>query len=342
MPPPQFDTGNPSRSLIRLELTAGHLVAALLLILYPFGANDFFIVQIGAQSLLLGTVALSLMLLAGYGGMVSLSQMTVAGMAGYFIAILGTDSYNLGLGWPWWIVVPGSILCATIIATMIGIISVRTEGIYTIMITLAIGVALYYLCNQNYAVFNGFTGFSGLKPPAVFGIDWRAPLPFYYLSLAIAAAAYLAVSYFERSTFGLALQAIRDNPRRMHALGYDVTLHRIVAHVFAGFLAAVGGVMLVWYNGRISPGTIGVGELIDILIIAVIGGLRRPIGPFVGAIVFVLIGNFAIDLIDRERFNMLIGFGFLIIVLFSPDGLLGLWDKLTSMSRDARAEEWRR
>lgn len=336
----QFETGSPRQPLIRLELSLWQLILIVLLIAYPFGANNFFIVQIGAQSLLLGTVALSLMLLAGYGGMVSLSQMTVAGIAGYMIAILGTDSYSLGLGWPWWAAVPGAILIATIVATLIGMISVRTEGIYTIMITLAIGVAFYYFCNQNYAVFNGFTGFAGLKPPELFGIDWRSPLPFYYLSLIIAVAAFAVVSYFERSTFGMSLQAIRDNPRRMNTLGYNVTVHRVIAHMFAGLIAAVGGVMLVWYNGRISPGTIGVGNLINILIIAVIGGIRRPIGAYLGALVFVLIGNFAIDLIDRERFNMLIGFCFLIIVLFSPDGLLGLWDKFKSMSRRQRSKQW--
>lgn len=338
----QFDTAAQGRPFLRLDLRLWHLVVGALLIAFPFTANDFFIVQIGAQSLLLGIVALSLMMLAGYGGMVSLSQMTIAGLAGYMVAILGVNSYELGLGWPWWLTVPCAIAIATLVATLIGVISVRTEGIYTIMITLAIGVAFFYFCNQNYEIFNGFTGFAGLKPPELFGVDWRSPKPFYYLSLVVAVIAFVVVSYFERSTFGLALQAIRDNPRRMHALGYDVTLHRIAAHAFAGLFAAVGGVLLVWYNGRISPGTIGVGELIDVLIIAVIGGLRRPIGPFIGALVFTLIGNFAIDLIDRERFNMLIGFCFLVIVLFSPDGILGLWDKLMSYSRKATSEEWRR
>lgn len=338
----QFDKSPASQPILRLELRLWHLVVGALLILFPFGANNFFIVQIGAQSLLLGTVALSLMLLAGYGGMVSLSQMSVAGLAGYMIAILGSNSYNLGLDWPWWLMVPSAIVIATLVATLIGIISVRTEGIYTIMITLAIGVALFYFCNQNYSLFNGFTGFAGLKPPELFGIDWRSPKPFYFLSLVVALLAFIFVSYFERTTFGLALQAIRDNPRRMHALGYNVTLHRILAHSVAGLIAAIGGVMLVWYNGRISPGTIGVSALINMLVIAVIGGMRRPIGPFIGALVFVLIGNFAIDLIDRERFNMLIGFCFLVIVLFSPDGLLGLWDKFRSLSRKAESDDWQR
>ena len=93
-------------------------------------------------------------------------------------------------------------------------------------------------------------------------------------------------------------------------------------------LAGVGGVLLVWYNGLISPGSVGTGWLINLLVIAVLGGMKHPIGAFLGAIVFILLQTFAIDVIDRERFNLVIGGVFLSIVLFSPDGLLGLWAKL--------------
>src|SRR5262249_12559094 len=115
------------------------------------------------------------------------------------------------------------------------------------------------------------------------------------------------------------------NPRRMNALGFDVVAHRIAAYSVAGVLAAIGGVLMLWYNGRVSPGSVGVDMMLNILIIAVLGGMRHPIGAFIGAIVFVLIQNFAIDIIARERFNLVIGAVFLSIVLFSPDGLLGLW-----------------
>lgn len=305
-----------------------HILIVLFLVTYPLAVNQFWAVQIGANALILGVIALSLMFLAGYGGMVSLAQMTIAGSAGYMIGIFGVNSAGLGLGWPWWAAVLMALGFATLFAAAIGWISVRTEGIYTIMITLAIGVAFFYFTRQNYAIFNGFNGFAGLKPPVVFGVNWRDPAPFYYLTLAVAGVAYLAVLYLSRSTFGLSLQAIRDNPRRANALGFNVRLHRVVAYALAGFIAAFGGIELVWLNGRISPGTIDVGRLIDILVIAVLGGLRRPIGPFIGAIVFILLQNFAIDLIDRERFNTVIGATFLLIVLFSPDGLLGQWDYL--------------
>ncbi|MBP5858350.1 branched-chain amino acid ABC transporter permease [Marivibrio halodurans] len=307
----------------------GYILLGTFLLTYPAYASDFFLFQVAAYAMILGIIALSLTFLAGYGGMVSLAQMTIAGLAGYLVAIFGaTSATEFGLGWPWWLVVPLAIGLATLASALIGAISVRTEGIYTIMITLAIAVAFFYFTRQNYDLFNGFNGFAGIAPPMLFGVDWRTPLPFYYLTLGVSVAAYVFVLYISRSTFGLSLQAVRDNARRMEALGFNVTGHRIFAWVIAGAIAGVGGVLAVWFNGRISPGTISVGPVIDILVIAVIGGLRRPIGPFLGAIVFVLLENFAIDLIDRERFNTVIGLSFLAIVLFSPDGLLGLWDRL--------------
>ncbi|HEU0221507.1 MAG TPA: ABC transporter permease [Paracoccaceae bacterium] len=306
-----------------------HLLALLLLVLYPLVASDFFLFQIGAYSLIVGLVALSLMLLAGYGGMVSLAQISLAGLAGYVVAILGTNSIDLhGYGWPWWLLVPLAAAIAALASALVGWIAARTEGIYTIMITLAIAVAFFYLAQQNYSLFNGHSGFAGVLPPDVLGVNWRAPVPFYYLCLAIAALSYAAILYVSRAPFGLALQAIRDNPRRMAALGYAVNGHKVAAWAMAGGIAGLGGVLLVWFNGRISPGTIGVEAAIDVLVVAVIGGLRHPVGPFLGALAFVLMRTFAIDIMGAERFNTLIGLVFLAIVYFSPDGLLGLFARL--------------
>jgi len=314
---------------ISQRVSARHVVVMAFVLIYPWVATPFFTFQIGGQSLVLGLIALSLTFLGGYGGMISLAQMTVAGIAGYMVAIFGTSSMpEISLGWPWWVVVPLALAIATVCGTLIGWLSVRTEGIYTIMITLAIGVAFHYLALQNYSVFNGFQGLQKVYPPEVAGIDWRSPVPYYYLALFWALAGYFLVKYLVRTPFGIALQGIRDNPRRMNALGFNVTAHRVAAYAVAGLIAAVGGVLLVWYNGLITPGSVGTSWLINILIIAVLGGMRHPIGPFLGAIVFVLLQNFAIDVFDRERFNLVIGAMFLAIVLFSPDGLLGLWQRL--------------
>ena len=308
------------------QIRARHVIVLVAVFAYPFVVSPFFTFQIGGQALTLGLIALSLTFLGGYGGMVSLAQMTVASFAGYMVAIFGTSIDPISLGWPWWLAVAFAILIAVAFAAFVGWLSVRTEGIYTIMITLAVGVAFYYLTLQNYSLFAGHRGFNQVNAPTVFGANLRDPAPFYYLALACALAGYFFVKYLIRTPFGIALQGVRDNPRRMSALGFHVTGHRVAAYAVAGMLASVGGVLLVWYNNQISPESAGIARMIDILIIAVLGGMRHPIGAFAGAIVFVLLQNFAIDLVDRERFNLVIGGVFLLIVLFSPDGLLGLWE----------------
>jgi branched-chain amino acid transport system permease protein len=327
---PQASTGA-GTAIAEAVRTIGvrHLAVLLAVLIYPWVATPFFVYQIGGQALALGLIALSLTFLGGSGGMVSLAQMSIAGLAGYMVAIFGIAGEAQGgassLGWPWWIAVPIGVAIATLFATFVGWLSVRTEGIYTIMITLAIGVSFYYLMNQNYSIFGGHEGFNEVHPPNVLGIEFRQPIPYYYLALFWALAGYFLIKYLLRAPFGVALQGVRENARRMNALGFDVTAHRIAAYAVAGALAAIGGVLMAWYNGRISPGTVSVAAMLDILIIAVLGGMRHPIGPFIGAIVFVLVQNFAIDVIARERFNLVIGIVFLSIVLFSPDGLLGLW-----------------
>lgn len=320
-------------------------IGGLVLLSMPAWANDFWLFQVMGWTFILGMIALSLMFLAGYGGMVSLVQMTVAAIGGYMVAIFGSSGSEISLGLPWWVYLPVAVAVATAFGTLVGALAVRTEGIYTIMITLAIASAFFYFARQNYAVFNGYSGFNLVVPPPLFGVDWRQPIPFYYLSLAVAVLCYLLVVYVSRSPFGLALQGTRDNARRMAALGFDVTAHRIAAYAFASMIAALGGILLVWQNAQISPGTAGIPAVIDILVIAVVGGLSRPIGPFVGALIYVLLRTFSPDVLTAfdlsgERFKLLIGLGFLAVVFFSPDGVLGLWDRWRA-SRAARRDPLR-
>jgi branched-chain amino acid transport system permease protein len=305
----------------------------LILLTMPAWANAFILFQVMGWTFILGIIALSLMFLAGYGGMVSLIQMSVAAMAGYMVAIFGTSGVaEISMGLPWWVNIPIAIVIAAIFGTLVGALAVRTEGIYTIMITLAIASAFFYFARQNYEIFNGYSGFNLVVPPRLFGVDWRQPMPFYYLSLGAAAICYAVVVYVSRTPFGLALQGVRDNPRRMAALGFNVTAHRVAAYTFASVIAAIGGILLVWQNAQISPGTAGIPAVIDILVIAVVGGITRPIGPFIGALIYVLLRTFSPDVLTTfgmsgERFKLLIGLGFLAIVFFSPDGVLGLWER---------------
>jgi branched-chain amino acid transport system permease protein len=323
------------------------LVLGVLLVLLPAVASDFVLDQIVGWTLILGMIALSLMFLAGYGGMVSLAQMTVASVAGYMMAVLGASSLpSISLFWPWWLAAPTAIIIAVAFGTLAGALSARTEGIYTIMITLAIAAAFFNLTLQNWSIFNGFNGFTTIPAPIAFGVNWKAPIPLYYLILFFAALSYASVIYVSRAPFGLALQGVRDNPRRMEAIGYNVTAHRVAAYALAALIAAVGGILMVWLNNQISPGTAGIEATIDLLVIAVVGGLGHPIGAFVGAIIYVILRTFALDALvavglDGRRFQTIIGLGFLVIVLFSPDGVIGLWQRWSARTRGPNARDGR-
>ncbi|MDA5557793.1 branched-chain amino acid ABC transporter permease [Shimia sp. MMG029] len=296
-------------------------VVLLPLLALPLLLNDFWLTQVATRALILGVMALSLSFLATYLGVVSFAQATMAGVAGYTMAYFGPNTVGLGVPLPFWVTIPIALALATVSGAVVGLIARRSRGIYAIMITLAIGVAFFYFTRQNYTFFNGWTGFSGVRAPEIAGISLRDPLPLYLLSLATAGLALTLVSGFVRSPLGLTIQAVRDAPGRVLALGISVTTPIVAAFAFSGFLAGAGGILNVWYQERISSFSVGLGPIIDILIISVIGGLRHPAGAFVGAVVFVLLDTFAVDLIDRERFNTLIGCVLLLIVVVAPGGL---------------------
>jgi branched-chain amino acid transport system permease protein len=320
------------------------LAGVVLLVIYPlilpalFNANQarYWTLSIGSQSLILGIVALSLIFMSGYGGMVSLAQAALAGFAAYAVALANllpstnATGATIGLGLP---AIPSAIVAlvlATLAGALVGAIASRSSGIYFLMLTLAIAVGFYYFVLQNYTFFGGHIGFAGIVGPT--GQPRQNPAVFYYICLAVAILAYLGLRYLVRTQLGLTFQGVRDNPRRMRALGYRVTLHRVAIFAIGGFVAGLSGVLGVWYRGNISPGVVDISRTIDVLIIAVIGGLGYPVGAFVGAVFFVLIDTFAssVKLFGfrfDERFNTLIGLGFVIVVLVAPHGLVGLADR---------------
>ena len=139
---------------------------------------------------------------------------------------------------------------------------------------------------------------------------------------------YLLLRYLTRTPFGLTLQGQRDDSVRMGSLGYNVALHRTIAFAFGAFVAAVAGILFVWWNGHIDPASIDLSATIDVLVIAVIGGLFRLEGAWVGALFFVVVNNYSQQIsFIGPRFHTLIGAIFLVLVLVSPGGLIGLWER---------------
>jgi branched-chain amino acid transport system permease protein len=294
--------------------------------------STYFVNAILTPAFFLGIAAASLIYLSAYGGMVSLAQVSIFGIAGFALgnAVTNGSSKGLNLGWnPWWGVVLG-IVIATAIAFLLGALASRSVGIYFLMITLTYAVIANFFFGANLSL-SGFGGISGIKAPGFIGDVNAHPNRLYYAALAVAVLVYVALRYLVRTPFGLALQGVRDDPVRMGSLGYNVALHRTMAFGVAGFIASLGGVLFVWWNGHIDPASINIGAAIDLLVICVIGGLYRLEGAWVGALAFVVIQNYVRtnDLpIVGGTFHTLIGAIFLVIILVSPGGLMGIWESL--------------
>jgi branched-chain amino acid transport system permease protein len=304
------------------------VIALALAILAPLIFTQYWVATLLTQMLFLGIVAASLIFLSAYGGMVSLAQGGIYGIAGFALGNLTTNgnTKGLNLGWP---ELPGILVAlaiTVIVALVFGALANRSYGIYFLMITLVFSVIANLVFGQVTSI-SGFGGISGIPIPS-----WLSrtahPDRLYLLTLAVALAVYALLRYVARTPFGLTLQGIRDDPVRMSSLGYRVGLHRTLAFAFAGFIAALGGILFVWWNAQISPSTISLSATIDILVIAVIGGLYRLEGAWLGALIFVVLNNYAQNIsFINDRFHTLIGLVFLVIVLVSPGGLMGLWDR---------------
>jgi branched-chain amino acid transport system permease protein len=316
----------------------GALVVA---VLAPLIFSGYVVGTLLTQVMFLGIAAASLIFLSAYAGMVSLAQIALFGIAGFVVGNLTTNGNTKGmnLGWnPWWGVVVG-IAIAVAIAFLFGALASRSVGIYFLMITLTYSVIANLFFGQVTDV-SGFGGISGIPTPGVIGNANAHQTRLYYIALGTAIVVYALLRYLLRTPFGLTLQGIRDDAVRMSSLGYNVTWHRTVAFAFSGFIAAIGGVIFVWWNGHIDPATIDLGAAIDILVISVIGGLYRLEGAWLGALVFVLLQNYAQSIgflgsgfksFAGSRFDTIIGVVFLAIVLLSPGGLIGLWERALTL-----------
>jgi branched-chain amino acid transport system permease protein len=308
-------------------------VVVVVACLAPLVVTDFFLSVILTKTLWLGIAAASLVFLAAFGGMVSLAQVGIYGIAGMTYANLVLADGGNAAEWAPWLAVIAALVIATAVGLGFGTIASRSEGIYFLMITLAFSVLVFYFFSQVTQL-SGFGGVNNVDLPGLVGNPVNDPTALYFVTLAAAVIVFVALRGISRTAFGLGLQGIRDEPARMRALGFNVTRHRALAFGLAAFVAAVGGILSVWYNSRISPGSINLAQTIDVLIIAVIGGLYRLEGAWVGALVYALIDNYSREwvpdvgnVLGPARFNTIIGLVFLIIVLLSPGGLMGLWEQ---------------
>jgi branched-chain amino acid transport system permease protein len=302
------------------------------LVLLPRVSSTFFINFVMARTMMLGLAAATIVFLSAYGGMISLAQLLFFGIAGFMFgnAVLESGARGLNLGWPTVGAIVFALAVTTVMAFLLGALASRTTGIYYLMLTLVYAVIGYYFFAQVITI-SGPGGVTSIPRPVLLG----DPVRLYYAGLALSAIAYLGFRALGRTPFGLALQGIRDDPIRMASLGFNVPLHRMLAFTLAGFVAGVAGLLNVWWNGQIDPASVSIGPTLALLIIAVIGGISSFEGAWVGAFVFVAANNYLRELpfvgqigITEARFNTVIGVLVLLIMVLSPEGLVGIIGKL--------------
>jgi len=300
------------------------LVAGLFALL-PVFAGDFYI-NLGSQIMIAAVFALSFNLLVGYAGLTSLGQAAFLGLAAYLSAWLTTRA-GLGHGSAALLSILGTIL----VAAGFGLIALRASGLGFLMITLALSQVLWGLAYRWVSVTNGDNGMTRLSRPQPLGISIDSAASFYWFALIVTLVSFILIAIFVRSAFGDSVTGTRDQSRRMSALGYNVWIIRWITFIYAGFWGGIAGLLYVYYNKYIHPTSLSITTSAEGILGVIAGGSGTLVGPIIGAALVTFLKNYVSSYL--ERWNMLLGFVFLIIVVVMPDGIVPGLHRLQAMWR---------
>ena len=296
------------------------LPVVALLVVFPFIAsatgNDFY-VSLVTRILIFSIAATSLNLILGFGGMVSFGHAAFVGLGAYTVAILMQSGLiNAWFAWPL------AMLVGAAFAVIIGAISLRTQGVYFIMITLAFAQMLFYLVTSLKA----YGGDDGLSLPgrsvAGLGLDLSDDRTFFYVTLGLLALTIYAMARILNARFGHVLQAIRENEVRMVAIGFPVFRYKLCAFALAGALAGLAGALLANLGGFVSPSLMQWSQSGMLLIMVILGGVGYLYGGVLGAVFFLVLE----EVLTHFTIHWQLGLGavLLLVVLVAPNGLASL------------------
>ena len=311
------------------------LLALAGLALFPLVGGTFY-VQLITKVMILAIFAMSLDLLVGYTGLVSLGHAAFFGLAGYALALIQPKYEPMSI----FITLPAALALCAVFALVTGALVLRTRGIYFIMVTLAFAQMVYFVFHDT-ALGGGSDGlYINNKPLVGWGeltlFDLENRTSFYYLVLVLLVAVYLLLRRVLASNFGHALQGIRVNEHRMRAIGFPVMRYQLGVYVLAGVLAGLSGYLSAAQFGFVNPEIISWHQSGAVLMMVILGGMGTLSGSMVGAFVFVLLEEFFKD--DTvfgavaKHWQLLMGLIIVAVACFMPRGLIGL---LTRRKRDA-------
>jgi len=306
----------------RARATIGFVCAALLTAV-PFVVPGYK-TSLVIEMLIFATLAMSIDLLAGFAGRVSLGHGAIFGIATYVVLYYVTTAG----GSPWIAMLLG-VIAATVAAVIFALLAIRTSGVYFLLLTLALGMIVWGMCLRWTSVTGGENGLRGVVAPA-----WLAHQPaFYFFILIVTALMTWLMWRFARSPFGLTLQGIRESESRMRALGYNVPLHLFIAFTVSGFFAGLAGALYAFFNSFVSPSTVALAQSVEGLLMVIVGGVGTLFGSLVGAAVIIALENLVS--FYTERWPMVLGLMFIVTMIFAPEGLLG-WGRAVLARRRSR------
>ncbi|MGE0314202.1 MAG: branched-chain amino acid ABC transporter permease [Lautropia sp.] len=271
------------------------------------------------EMLVFAALAMSIDILAGYAGRTPLCHGAIFGVATY-VALYYT---NTMAGSPW-IGLALGVAAATAVAAVFALLAVRTTGVYFLLLTLALGMIVWGICQRWTSVTGGENGIRGSIKP-----DWLEPTQnLYYFVLLIVAAMAFAMWRIVHSPFGITLRGIKDSESRMRALGYNVPLHLFIAFTLSGFFAGVAGGLYAFLNSFVSPSTVNLSQSVTALLMTIVGGVGTLFGGLLGSVLVISLQN-AVSMFT-ERWPTVLGLVFVITMIFAPEGVLGRIRRLVS------------
>jgi len=298
------------------------LVAAIVLAALPPAVSAIgqpFYIDLVRRIMILAIAAASLNLILGYGGLVSFGHAAYLGIGAYSVGILGV--YGITNGWLHWLVAIGA---SALVAAAIGAVSIRTSGVYFIMITLAFTQMLYYL-GISLEVFGGDDGMR-LKARSALGIvDLANPVQFYYLCLALMLGVLLLIHRIVHSRFGMVLRAAKSNEARSRAIGFSPYPYRLAAFVIAGAICGLAGALYANHTNYITPGLMSWVQSGDLMFMVILGGIASTAGPMLGAFALVLLEELLKGW--TEYWQVILGPLLVLSVIFFKRGLAGIFGR---------------
>jgi branched-chain amino acid transport system permease protein len=299
------------RTMWDLRIGSALVLILAVLIALPFGLTRY---QVGlaTEILIYGILAMSIDILAGFAGRTSLAHGALFGVSAYVVLYsVSTLGLSPALG-----VVLG-VLAATATAAVFALVAARTAGVYFLLLTLALGMIVWGICQRWTDVTGGENGLRGnLRVGSL-----RDYAVFYWVVLGCAAAVSFAMWRLVRSPFGLTLRGIRDSEIRMRSLGYNVYLHLVIGFTISCLFAGIAGALYAFFNSFVSPTTVALTQSVQGLLMAITGGIGTLFGAFIGSATILLLENVVSSY--TERWQTVLGLTFIFVMIFAPEGIVG-------------------